>query len=80
MYSHRFLCVRLKEWLRPVQPPHLVLGVVPLQETHARLGHVQLLGLSQVLEALDVWGQAVAKVLEKEQDRVGWRRNVIIVS
>ena len=35
-----------------------------LEETDARLGDVELLRLGQVLQPLDVRGQAVAEVLE----------------
>ena len=41
-----------------------------LEETDARLGDVELLRLGQVLQPLDVRGQAVAEILEVENSEI----------
>ncbi len=52
------------ERLGPVQPPHLVLRRVALQQAHARLRHVQRLRRSQTLQPLHARRKTVAKILQ----------------
>lgn len=47
-----------------MQAPHLVLGVVPLQEPDSGLGQVERLRLGQVLQPLDVGLDALTQVLK----------------
>ena len=50
--------------LYPTVPP--LNDIANLEETDARLGDVELLWLGQVLQPLDVRGQAVTKVLQMD--------------
>ncbi len=49
---------------------HLVLGVVPLEEPDAGLGDVQRGRRGQVVQPLDVGLEAVAKILQKIEQKL----------